>query len=113
MQKIAQIDFERIYRHDWIVGGDITINKDTTVASFFVALYPYIFFAAGVLLLLYLIYGGIHFMISAGDPKGTQEAKGKITNAFFGFLIVFTAYWVVRVIGLVFGLDSFGSTFTP
>ena len=52
-------------------------------------------------------------MISAGDPKGTQEAKGKITNALVGFLIVFVAYWVVRVIGLTLGLSSFSSTFTP
>ncbi len=113
MEKIAQIDFERIYNHDWIVGGDIEINENTTIADFLVALYPYIFFAAGVLLLLYLIYGGFHFMISAGDPKGTQEAKGKITNALVGFLIVFVAYWVVRVIGLTLGLSSFSSTFTP
>ena len=113
MQKIAQINFDYIYRHDFLEKGSFSVDGSTTIGDIISSLYPYIFFAAGVLLLLYLIYGGIHFMISAGDPKGTQEAKGKITNAFFGFLIVFTAYWVVRIIGLVFGLDSFGSTFTP
>ncbi len=113
MEKIAQIDFKKIYGELGFSGGNIVINEKTTIADFIVALYPYIFFAAGVLLLLYLIYGGIHFMISAGDPKGTQEAKGKITNALVGFLIVFVAYWVVRVIGLTLGLSSFSSTFTP
>lgn len=74
-------------------------------------LIPYIFVIAGLLLLLYLIYGGFHYMVSLGDPKGMQEARGKITNALAGFLIVFLAYWLVQIAGTLLGLDGFKGVF--
>ena len=45
-------------------------------------------------------------MLSRGDPKTTTEAKARITNALLGFVIIFFAYWVVRLIGLIFGLRA-------
>lgn len=74
---------------------------------------PYIFTAAGILLLLYLLVGGMQLMLSRGDPKAMQDAKNKITNAFVGFLIVFTAYWLVQIVGDLLGLGqtSFGELF--
>jgi hypothetical protein len=77
------------------------------------ALIPYFFTAAGILLLLYLLVGGIQLMLSGGDPKAMQDAKSKITNAFVGFLIVFTAYWLAQIVGNLLGLEqsSFGELF--
>jgi hypothetical protein len=66
---------------------------------------PFIFGFAGFGLLIYLIYGGIHLMISAGDPKAMQEARGKISNALVGFVIIFIAFWIVQIVGRVFGLQ--------
>lgn len=74
-------------------------------------LLPYIFVFGGILMLLYLIYGGLHLMISRGDPKAVQEAKGKITNAIVGFLIIFASFWIVQIIGRVFGIEVFISIF--
>ena len=45
-------------------------------------------------------------MTSRGDPKAVNEAKGKITNALVGFLIVFVAYWLVQLFASVFGLQE-------
>ncbi len=72
---------------------------------------PWVFGLAGIGLLLYLIYGGFHLMISGGEPKVVQEAKGKITNALVGFVIVFIAYWIVQLIGRIFGLEGITSIF--
>lgn len=76
-------------------------------------LLPYLFSIAGILVLIYLIFGGIQLMTSAGDPKAVESAKGKITNALIGFVIVFAAYWIVQIVGGVLGLRStgFGSVF--
>ena len=68
---------------------------------------PYIFGAAGIALLIYLITGGLGMMLSKGDPKAMQSAQGKITNALLGFVIVFISYFVVKHFGQVFGLKDF------
>ena len=72
---------------------------------------PWIFGLAGIALLLYLIYGGFHLMTSGGEPKAMQEAKGKITNALVGFIIIFVAYWIVQIVGRVFGLSGITEIF--
>lgn len=75
------------------------------------AFVPYIFGIAGILLLLYLIYGGLGFMLSGGDPKAIESAKGKITNALVGFVIIFISFWIVQLVGKFLGLDVFGNIF--
>lgn len=71
-----------------------------------------VFFIAGALLLIYTILGGISLMLSKGDPKSVAAGKSQITNGIVGFLIVFTAYWIVQLIGLLLGLGNFGGALT-
>lgn len=75
----------------------------------------YIFYAAAIMLLIYLMVGGFQMMFSKGDPKAMQSAQGKITNALLGFIIVITAFLIVQLIGKVLNLQStsFGLIFTP
>jgi len=65
---------------------------------------PYIFAAAGMALLIYLVLGGLQMMTSRGDPKAMQAAQAKITNALIGFIIVIFAFVIVRLFGDLFGL---------
>lgn len=85
--------------------------SDSTIGGMVSSFLPYIFALAGIGLLLYLLYGGFHLMISRGDPKAIQEAKGKITNALVGFLIVFVAYWIVQLVGLLLGVPAITEIF--
>lgn len=66
----------------------------------------YILLAAGLLLLLYLIYSGFQYLTSAGDPKKTQEAKAKITQALVGFVIIFASFWIVQILANILGLEK-------
>jgi hypothetical protein len=75
------------------------------------ALLPYLFTLAGLLLLLYLIYAGFGLMTSAGDPKKIQEAKSKLTNSLVGFIIIFVSYWLVQIIGKMFGIEAIQNIF--
>ncbi len=85
--------------------------KDATLGTIVQKAIPWIFGSAGIGLLLYLIYGGFHLMTSGGEPKAMQEAKGKITNALVGFIIIFVAYWIVQIVGRVFGLTGITDIF--
>ena len=82
-----------------------------SIADVINALVPYIFGLAGILVLLYLLYGGFHLILSMGEPKAVQEAKSKITNALVDFIIIFLAYWLVQIIGKILGLNGFSGAF--
>ena len=75
------------------------------------ALVNYLFPIAGLLLMLYLLYGGFVFLTSAGDPQKVQTAKGILTMAFIGFAIIFTSYWIVQIVSRVLGLPDIQSIF--
>jgi hypothetical protein len=74
---------------------------------------PYIFGAAGIALLIYLVLGGLQMMTSQGDPKAMQGAQAKITNALIGFVIIIIAFFIVQLFGQLFGLQNtfFGQVF--
>ena len=92
----------------------IDINsQQLKLGSIIGAVLPYIFGAAGIALLIYLILGGLQLMISRGDPKAMQSAQAKITNALIGFVIIIFAFFIVQLFGQLFGLQStpFGQIF--
>lgn len=83
----------------------------SSIGAIISELLPYLFAGAGLLLLLYLLFGGFQLMTSGGDPKKMQEAKGKLTNALVGFIIVFVAYWLVQIVGTTLGIEAITDIF--
>ena len=92
--------------------GLVNINDPSLkIGNVIGAILPYIFGAAGIALLVYLVIGGLQMMTSRGDPKAMQSAQAKITNATIGFVIVIFAYFLVALIGKIFGIGAFGNIF--
>lgn len=77
---------------------------DKKIGDIITSLLPYVFVFSGLLVLLYLIMGGFQLMTSAGDPKKTEQAKGKITGAILGFLIIFVSFWIAQIFEYIFGV---------
>lgn len=98
-----RLDPDRTIGH--LIGGGLNTS------SRFPGLTLFIFFFAGLALLLYLLYGGLILLTSGGEPKKVESGKQIITNAFIGFLIIFTAYWLVQIISFFLGLAGFGNVF--
>jgi len=80
----------------------------TDIGSIISALLPYIYVIAGLILFGAIIISGFQFLFSAGDPKKTAGAKGCLTNAIIGFLIVFLSWWLIQIIEVIFHLDITG-----
>ena len=70
----------------------------STVVSFGITI-------ASVLLLFLLIGGGVSIIASAGnnDPRAAAQGKQAVTWAIVGFMIVFTAFFVIRLIEVITG----------
>lgn len=54
-----------------------------------------------------LIAGGLRWVMSEGDQKAVEAARGQITNALIGLAIVFAAFAIMKLIETVFGISLF------
>jgi hypothetical protein len=59
-----------------------------------------------LLVLLYLILGGIEWITSGGDKGKTESARNKITAAVIGIIILAAAYALVTLVAWVLGFDG-------
>lgn len=93
--------------------GGYRFQGGVDIAAFFnLGIVNIIFFVAGAAFLFYLVTSGIAMMTSKGDPKSLEAAKARLTQALIGFIIIFTAYWIVQIVGLLLGLNGFGGIFS-
>lgn len=77
----------------------------SNVGEIITATLPWIFGIAGIILLLNIISSGFKMMTSQGDPKALQGAQGKLTTSAIGIVILFTSFWIVKIIMQFFGLN--------
>ena len=61
---------------------------------------------ASIILLFVMIWGGIDYVISRGDPEKIKVARAKITTGLIGFILLVASYAIVRVLSGVFGLGK-------
>ncbi|PIS08909.1 hypothetical protein COT75_04430 [Candidatus Beckwithbacteria bacterium CG10_big_fil_rev_8_21_14_0_10_34_10] len=69
-----------------------------------------IFIVAVVLTFVFLLWGGIQWILSGGDKAKYEEARNRITAALIGLAIVALAWLIIKLVTHFFGLpDIFGS----
>lgn len=66
-----------------------------------------IYVIAGVLLLIFIIMGGLGMIMGAGqnDPQKVAQGKKAVTTAIVGFLIIFASYWIIQLVELLTGVN--------
>lgn len=65
------------------------------------------------LTVIYLIFGGIQYIMSRGDQKATQEARNSLTNAVIGFIVVIGAFTIKTVLSNAIGATDVVSQVVP
>lgn len=70
-------------------------------------------FVAFVSALIFLIIGGIKWIMSGGDKEGTAKAKNTVTSALIGLVIVLAAWILINVILKFFGLNDISTLQLP
>lgn len=51
-----------------------------------------------------LIMGAIQWISSGGDKEGLSSARGKITNAIIGIIILFSVFAIINLIEIFFNI---------
>lgn len=59
----------------------------------------------GLIFFVKLIAAGFGFLTSAGDPGKIQAATKGLTNALIGLLLVFSTYFIIQILQVIFGIN--------
>ena len=62
---------------------------------------------AALIFFFILVVGGVRWIMSGGDKANTEAARGQITSALIGLVIVFSAWAIMAAIGFFFNIDIF------
>lgn len=71
------------------------------------------FIIGSVIFLFMIVMGAIEWISSGGDKQKLESARGRITNAIIGLVILFALYAIIRVIQQFFGISILNLNFGP
>lgn len=73
-------------------------NSTSTPGAYIANFYQFALMVGGVLAFGVIVYGGVRYMASAGNPSGQSDAKEWIEAALLGLLLLVGAYFILNVI---------------
>ncbi|HEY5267761.1 MAG TPA: pilin [Candidatus Saccharimonadales bacterium] len=63
------------------------------------AIFDMLLIIGGIVAVIFVIYGGIQFIVSQGEPENIKHARGTIINALIGLAITIVAATLVNFLG--------------
>jgi len=103
MQTLAQMPTWSNLEKVGSSGDDVaTIGS---LASVFSNIMQAIMAVSGIVLFVMLVIGGFNFLFSSGDQKKLEKAKGTVTNAIVGLVVLVCAYLILFFIKTFTGVD--------
>lgn len=83
----------------------------TSLSSIIDPLYKNIFTIANLVLIVYLIFGGVTYILNAGsgNQEGMEKGKNALTGAVIGYAIVFSSFMIVKLIEFITGENIFNT----
>lgn len=99
---LAQVQIDKFFFNGQSNGG---LDSITGVGPLVSRIIQLSFAVAGIILIILFLVGGIGIIASAGsdNPQGVEKGKAAVTSALIGFVVVFIAYWIVQLIGIITG----------
>ncbi len=89
------------------VSGSVGLKFwNQSIGAIVSAAVPYLFYFAGFALAIFIVLSGFSILTSKGDERAVAAAKAKLTYAIAGFLIIFSSYWVLRIVGRILNIQQ-------
>src|SRR3990167_5256477 len=80
-----------------IVPNELATVGNLTVVQILQGVIRFILVVAFVLAFIFLLIGGIRWITAGGDEKAVAGARGIITAALFGLVLVLVSYAIIRL----------------
>lgn len=80
------------------------LQSNTDIVQIVRAVIRFILLIAFVLAFIFLLIGGLRWITAGGDEKGVAGARGMITAALIGLVIVLLAFAIIKLVETFFGV---------
>jgi hypothetical protein len=80
------------------IAGQAVEVDGSTLGDWITAAYVFFVGAAGILAVVMMMYGGIKYTVSFGNPSKLQDARDTITSAMIGLVLVLGSYLILNFI---------------
>ena len=85
--------------------GQFAGLQDITIGGIVSALVTLVMILAALIFFFMLVWGGVKYITAGGDKGQTEAARGQITGALIGLVIVFAAWAIVNLVSIFFGVE--------
>jgi hypothetical protein len=58
-----------------------------------------------IIAIIFLVWGGIKWILSGGDKAKVEAARNTIIGGIIGLVLVFLAYFIITIVAGLFGID--------
>lgn len=80
-------------------GCEILFDAQQDIPRVLLAVFEILMYLLGVVAVVMVVWGGITYILSQGEPEATKNARNTIVNAFIGLSIALSATAIVNLIG--------------
>lgn len=87
------------------ISAKIPTEPGAGLAFYIATLWRTVVIVGAIAFIIYLVWGGIEYLISGGDKGKITEAQSKITGAAIGLLILVGSYAITVFIQGVFKIN--------
>lgn len=84
-----------------------TIPSNVNLATIIGGVLQMLLLVAAVFFFVYLVIGGIKWIMSGGDKAKVEAARNQITHALIGLVVVFGAWIIASLVKTILGIDIF------
>lgn len=84
---------------------DLVENPNTGFGLFLGRVFSGLMIIAALLLLLYLIWGGVEWITSGGDSGKVQKARDRMTQAIIGILVLSSTVAIFTLVQRFLGIS--------
>ncbi len=92
--------------YEW---GACVVNDTATIQCLepmFIRVVQSVMALTGVGLFVMLVVGGFNFLLSGGDPKKLESARGTLTGAIMGLVVIVCAFLIILTVQKFTGVDK-------
>lgn len=99
MNKVAEVDIGQSF--------GVRIGQDVPLGKLVSNLLTTVFVVVGIIFIFFAIFSGISLISSADEnsPEKIQKAQRALTTAIIGIVIVFTSYFILRLLEVIIGVE--------
>lgn len=91
------------------VWGNCVVSDTATIQCLepmFIRVIQSVMALTGVALFVMLVVGGFNFLLSGGDPKKLESARGTLTGAVIGLVIIVLSFLIILTVSKFTGVDK-------